>query len=247
MKLKVLGSSSAGNGYLLEASSGETLMIECGVKFIQVKRAVAFRVSDIVGVIISHSHKDHSSAAKEAMATGIYVYASPGTHKAMGTADYHRARYLIANMEERIGPFRVIGFDVLHDCAQPFGFLIYHPECGNVLFLTDTHFSPYIFKGLNQIIVEANYSDAILEEQVIGGGTPALLRDRVLSTHMSLETCMGLLKANDLKAVNNIVLIHLSNRNSDAPFFTKTISELTGKSVWVAEAGKWIDFNLKPF
>jgi hypothetical protein len=55
------------------------------------------------------------------------------------------------------------------------------------------------------------------------------------------------LRANDLTGVNNIVLIHLSDSNSDAPRFQKEVRELTGKTVWVAEAGLEINFDKEPF
>jgi DNA/RNA-binding domain of Phe-tRNA-synthetase-like protein len=57
-----------------------------------------------------------------------------------------------------------------------------------------------------------------------------------------------MLKANNLSQVNNIVLIHLSDGNSDAEDFQKQVTELTGKTVYVADAGMIIDnFNKKPF
>jgi phosphoribosyl 1,2-cyclic phosphodiesterase len=143
--------------------------------------------------------------------------------------------------------FTVKPFKVNHDAAEPVGYLIHHNECGNVLFLTDTMYCSYTFASLNNIIIEANYSQEILDERLRSGASPDFLRNRVLQSHMSLNTCKDLLRANDLRSVNNIVLIHLSDSNSDAKQFHKEVSELTGKNVFVAEPGLTIPFNKTPF
>ena len=64
---------------------------------------------------------------------------------------------------------------------------------------------------------------------------------------MHLDTCKGLLLANDLSQVNNIVLIHLSDSNSDEMRFQKEIAAATGKLVPVAVAGLEIEFNKTPY
>jgi uncharacterized surface protein with fasciclin (FAS1) repeats len=64
---------------------------------------------------------------------------------------------------------------------------------------------------------------------------------------MSIETCKGLLEANDLTAVNNIVLIHLSDGNSNAADFKKQVQDLTGKTVHIAGKDMVIDLNKTPF
>ena len=53
--LKVLNSGSSGNGYLL-TNGKETLILECGVKFAECKKALNFDISSIVGCTISHEH-----------------------------------------------------------------------------------------------------------------------------------------------------------------------------------------------
>jgi len=55
MKLEVLGSSSLGNCYIL-SDDNEALLIECGVSFNEVKKALNFNVKKIVGCVVSHSH-----------------------------------------------------------------------------------------------------------------------------------------------------------------------------------------------
>lgn len=57
MKLSVLASSSSGNCYCLE-NDNECLILEAGVKFLDVKKHLDFNVNKIKGVLISHEHLD---------------------------------------------------------------------------------------------------------------------------------------------------------------------------------------------
>lgn len=246
MQLKVINSNSTGNAYILE-NDQEALLVECGVRFDRIKEALNFNLSKVVGCIVTHEHKDHCKSVSDLLRAGINVYASPGTHKAMETIQHHRAKLLVPGMEETIGGFKVKGFDVKHDCEEPMGFLISHPETGLILFLTDSYYVGYTFPGLNNVIIEANYCQIILKEKVAAGASPFFLRDRVFQSHMSIETCKKTLKANDLSKVQNIVLIHLSDGNSDARRFKIEVEEQTGKVIHVAEPGLSIPFNINPF
>lgn len=246
MRLQIISSNSSGNAYLLE-NEQEALLIECGVRFERIKKAINFNLRKIVGCLVTHEHKDHCSAVRDVMGYGINVYSTLGTHDKMGTSDSHRARIISAKDQFRIGGYTIKAFDIRHDAAEPVGYLINHPESGTVLFLTDSYYSNYLFPGLSNIIIEANYCEEILDDKRENGALPKFLRDRVLESHMSLNTCKELLRANNLAGVNNIVLIHLSNSNSDSKRFKKEIEEMTGKNVYVADAGMIIPFDKTPF
>lgn len=56
MRLKCLGSSSAGNCYLLTSSSGETLILDCGIPIKEIKKGLDWNIRGIKGMIISHAH-----------------------------------------------------------------------------------------------------------------------------------------------------------------------------------------------
>lgn len=246
MKLHIIGSNSAGNSYILE---GETcsLIIECGLPLQDIKEALNFDMSKIAGACVSHCHGDHAKYANQFMAAGIDVCASLGTLNTFKYPNTHRMRVLQKNKKYQIGEFTVMPFDITHDAPEPFGFLIKHSECGLVLFCTDTMYLKYKFPGLNQIIIEANYSQELLDARLQEGDTIDLVRNRVISSHMSLETCKDVLRANDTSMVHNIVLIHLSDGNSDARLFKSEVESLTGKTVTVADSGMKIDFNINPF
>lgn len=247
MKLHIINSNSKGNAYILEASGGEALLLECGVRFDELKKALRFNLRRVAACLVTHEHQDHCKSVHEVLAAGIDVWSGEKTHEAMRTKSHHRAKSCYSGDVFGAGSFKVKAFDVKHDAAQPLGYLIHHAECGTVLFLTDSYYCEYRFTGLNNIIIEANYCQSIIDKRVADGANPKFLRDRVLTSHMSLATCKETLKSYDLKAVNNIVLIHLSDGNSDEVRFKKEVEETTGKMVHVANAGMIIDFNKTVF
>jgi len=245
MKLTVLGSSSLGNCYLLH-NERECLIIEAGIKFLEVKKALNFKISQIVGLLVSHEHGDHAAFLHEYVKAGIPICASKGTlsSRNIGT---NNLKPTLAEKTVKFGGFRVMAFDTIHDSAEPFGFLINHDEMGTCLFATDTADLDYEFSGLNNLLIEANYSDEIVYERIYNGKLNAKQQERTVKSHMSLESCEKFLKSNDLTSVNNIVLIHLSDGNSNSEQFRNRIGKATGKTVLIAEKNMSINFNKAPF
>lgn len=247
MKLHVINSNSQGNAYIL-FNDKEALLIECGVNFKLIKEALGFNLKKVAGCILTHNHGDHAKSAKDVLAAGITIYSSLGTFEELGIQHHHRAKPVVAGKAFKVGSFQIQPFEVKHDVKEPFGYLIHHQETGAILFLTDSYYCEYIFHDLNNIIIEANYCKKIIDQRVADGANPKFLRDRVIESHMSLATCKETLASYDLSAVNNIVLIHLSDRNSDAKRFKREVEEQTGKMVYIAEKGLTIDhFNKNPF
>jgi phosphoribosyl 1,2-cyclic phosphodiesterase len=239
MQLKVINTGSKGNAYLLETEK-EALLIECGVNFSEIKKAIDFKVSKIVACIVTHEHLDHFKGANDVMKNGIDIFATQKTLDS-NTIKNIRKMPIEKQVTYKAGGFKFLAFGVKHDAADPVGYLIQHEECGQVLFLTDTFYCEYQFPGLNNIIIEANYSEKLISDK------NEFLRNRVLRSHFSLENCIGLLKANDLSKVNNIVVIHLSDTNSNETMFKTEIEKETNKNVTVASAGTNIEFNKRVF
>jgi phosphoribosyl 1,2-cyclic phosphodiesterase len=220
-------------------------MIEAGIDFKKVKQAVNFKISNIVGCLISHIHSDHSKYTKDILNSCIQVYTSEKTKEKL---EIHSNRLIAVepDIQFQIDEFSVIPFEVPHD-APCFGFLINHTESGVILFLTDCYYSPKRFQSLSNILIEANYNYSILHSNLKKGIISKTQYNRVISSHLSFETCLKTLLANDLSKVNNIVLIHLSNDNSNALDFQEGIRKATGKTIHVADNGIVIDFNKTPF
>ena len=224
MVLKVLGSSSAGNCYILESDT-EALIIEAGVPFKEVKVALGFNVRKIVGVVVSHSHGDHSKYIAEYERAGIEVLKP------------YEQTFRLAYW----GEFEITVFDLVHD-VPCFGFYITHADIGTMIYASDTEYIKYRFKNLNHILVEANYSNDLIDNEAVN-------REHVLRGHMSLQTALDFISTNDNPALRNVVLLHLSDKNADSAQFLQKTKETVkyGTDCYIAEKGLEISLDLIPF
>ncbi|OWA36748.1 MBL fold metallo-hydrolase [Saccharibacillus sp. O16] len=232
IEIRSLGSSSAGNAYRI-TDGHTTLLIEAGLKYKDIQRALAFRVSGLAACLITHEHGDHSAAVKDLLRAGVTIYTSQGTADTLRITG-HRVQHIMAKQPFTIGSWTIMPFETEHDAAEPLGFLLASSAGGKLLFATDTYFVRYRFKGLTHIMVECNYSLEILRRNVVEGRVPAPLKNRVMKSHFSLENVKDFLRANDLSQVREIHLLHLSDSNSDEAAFKQEIMALTGKPVYVA-------------
>lgn len=223
MVLKVLNSGSSGNCYILE-SDNEALIIEAGMPLKEVKIALGFNIRKIVGVVATHSHKDHSGFIEQYK--GICPIYKP---------------YEVITQNERFGNFFIRTFPLVHD-VECYGFYIQHPDIGSLIYASDTEYIKYRFKNLNHILVEANYSDDLVERDAVN-------REHVLRGHMSLKTAVEFISTNDNPALRNVVLLHLSASNSDADYFLQKTKETVkyGADCYIAEKGQEINLDLIPF
>ena len=249
MKLHVLGSSSSGNCYLFQSEkTGEVLAVEAGVKFNKVKKVLDFNLNSIVGCIVSHEHGDHAKCVGDFINACIPCYMSQGTKHALGFSSSYWAKGLLPCEQVVINGFRVIPFPVQHDAAEPYGYLIRHEECGTVLFATDTYFLKYKFPGLNNVMLECNYSKEILDANFTAGRIDKKRYERTIKSHMSYDNCLLTLQANDLSQVSNILLLHLSDNNSNATEFIHGIERLYPEiEITAATNGLSLTFNKNPY
>ncbi len=229
MILTVLNSGSTANGYLLSTAT-ETLIIDAGVRLQILKQALGHNLSPVLGCLVTHAHCDHARYAFEYARSGIDIYCSDYTAEIRRLFG-HRVHQISHKQTLSLGRFRILPLWVPHDLPN-LGFLIKHPACGVILFVTDAAYIPYRFRGLNHILIETNYHDDLL------------INDRAVGNHMSLDTCLKFLRANDLTNVQNIVLLHLSSTNSDAKMFLQKVSETAPSiPIHIAEKNLQIDIT----
>jgi phosphoribosyl 1,2-cyclic phosphodiesterase len=248
MRLKVFGSNSKGNAYALSDDNGNTLLIECGVPVKEIKKHLDFKMEGIVGCLCSHIHGDHSKYVNQYLDAGIDVAMSIETAKGLKLENHHRVKIIVAGKKysSLLNGFDVLPFSAEHD-VPTFGFIIKHQEMGNCLFLTDSFYSKYKFANINNWIIECNHSSEIIESKLSTKSENAMLKNRIIQSHLSLENLLEIFRVNDMTKTNNIVLIHLSDTNSNEIEFKKTVWEKTGKNVNVASTGMEINLNLHPF
>lgn len=245
MQLTVLGSGSAGNGYVLQNDS-EALVIECGMPIDDCLKALDFNITKVCGCLVTHEHGDHARYIERYL-TYMDVYTSHGTAAAIRYSGKRRPTEMEALRTIHIGAFSVRPIEAEHDAEEPFAFIIEHPEIGRLLFATDTYYIRYRIPGMNHILIECNYSLPILKDNVAAGFIQDFRAERTLKSHMNLENLKDMLSANDLHGVNQIVLLHLSGDNSNADLFKREIEMHTCKPVEIARRGLELTIKKEPF
>lgn len=240
MQLNVIGSGSSGNGYVLQ-NDDEALIIECGMPLRDATEVLGGNLKKVVGCLVTHSHGDHAGYIKQ-YARSFNIFATAGTLKEKGVKDgdfhYHAVPLLY---EFKVGNFVVKPFDTEHDTKESCGFIIYHPDMGDMLFLTDTHHIKYKFSfPFDYILIECNHTDALVDKSVKEGVIPLKVGVRAKATHMSLERCVRCLKENQLQKTKAIVLIHISANNGNSDYFRTEVGKVTGKAVYVAKKGLFL-------
>lgn len=249
MKLTVLASGSSGNGYYLEGRTS-ALLIECGVKPERLFRETTAMPSKIAGCLVSHEHGDHAAFAGAYAKLGIPICASAGTLAACKLPRNAKVVPLEAMKSRMIGDFIVRPFDVVHDAAEPLGFIIQHPECGRILFVTDTRIVKYNLRDmrLDHIMVEANYDDRILDRKIGDGEILPLQASRVRGTHMSIDAACDLIRANETGNLKTVILLHLSSQNADAGEMARIAAESAlFADIHIARPGLTVELNKNEF
>lgn len=234
LNIKVLASGSTGNAYIV-SDGVTTLLLEAGISSKQIAKQAPLSLID--ACLISHEHGDHAKAAADLVRKySIDLYASQGTLNAIRLNTDYRCHLIKSESQITIGTFAVTPFNVKHDAAEPLGFII-SSSAGKLLFVTDTYLIPYkIPKGTTVLMLECNYSLAELEKSIALGVTDHRQRDRLRLSHMSLEYLInGYLQENRdrLSTVQEIHLIHVSDRNGNRTLFKQAVEDTTGLPVTV--------------
>lgn len=226
MVLKCLGSGSSGNCYLL-SSGTETLIIEAGIPYKWILKGLDFNIMDVVGVVVSHSHADHSKSAEDFKRAGIPVFDSYDSDAEKQVRTY--------------GKFVIHSFKLEHD-VPCMGFYILHPDMGSLVYLTDTEYCKYRFPKVNHILIEANYDTRLIPED-----HPA--RVHILKGHMELQTTKGFIQANKSSELRTVTLCHMSSENMDEAVMLQEVSEIAGKrvNISVAHSGLSLELSKYPF
>lgn len=226
MRVQVLASGSKGNCYVIQGKK-DKLLLECGITFKKIKQGLNFDLSNIVGCLITHEHKDHCKSIGEVVRAGIDVYTARETADVLGV-DSYRLKPVQPKQQCQIGEFKVLFFDTEHDAVNPLGFLIQDGTGEKLLFVTDSYYCKYKFTGVNYMMVECNYDENIINQNLEEGRLYKSHYNRLLKSHMSFESCKEFLRANDLSNCKEIYLLHTSDRNSDPDVFREEIQEMTG-------------------
>lgn len=235
MKLKCLGSSSAGNCYLLTSNNGETIILDCGIPIKEIKKGLNWNIKDVVGVLCTHKHLDHSKSVKDFEAMGIQILAPylGDSRKSMNMGGFTVKSFDLTTIDGNWTHTNADGSE-----CPCYGFLITHPEMGRMLYITDTNLIKWRFKGITHILLGVNYDKDLVDKD----NDPKTRH--VFRGHLSIDTACDFVKANYSDILQNVIMCHLSSENADSDSFIEKMKKVAcGANVDVAEAGKSWDLK----
>ena len=217
MFLKCLASGSSGNCYFLETDSG-VLIMDCGISIMEIKRALNFNLSKVVGVVVSHNHSDHSKAVNELRDMGIPVFTPYENCKG------DRARC-------QIGDFRINAFKLPHNDTLNYGFMV-EVEGQRLLYMTDFEYCPYIFTKfkIDHMLIECNYQTKLIDRE-----KPNF--EHKVKGHCELEVCKRFIEVNKTDNLKNVILCHLGRGSVDVEEVVEEINKMAEIGVHVAVKG----------
>lgn len=223
MKLKVYGSGSSGNSYALVDNEGNALILDAGINARLILKDII--PSKIMGVLVTHEHKDHSGYIDEyrKMFCNILLPDSMG-------GDVEDGKMF------KLGSFSVLALSMNHD-VPCYGFAIMHPELNaSVFYATDTNGIDYEFEELSLALIEANYMDDILQKNVNDNIVDRYRAKRVKSTHNSINQAIDF-AVNAVRRIEHIILIHLSRDNANSEVFKREMEKASGIPTDIATSG----------
>lgn len=224
-KLKVIGSSSKGNGYVLDCGS-ERLLIELGLPYREILKAADFKLHDIKGALVTHSHSDHCNNATilNCRRMGVRTYSTNDCAKKHNyvTAVQHKRKF-------QLGGFTIMPLLVPHS-VECYAYVIHHELFGTLLFATDLTNFPYKVK-CDHLMLECNYSEDVILQQL---SNSAEIRSDS-SNHLELNECIETIQRLNQGQIKNLILLHLSDSLSDEKMFYDKVYMATGlKPVFAA-------------
>lgn len=143
----------------------------------------------------------------------------------------------------RLGGFKVQAIPLQHSC-ECYGFLIEHTSIGKLVFCTDCNSVPYRFKDVNHWVIESNYSNDLLIDNMCND----TYSQSASGNHLEIEDTIDVLKQNFSSSLQTIILIHLSNGNSNAELFKQRVNDELGfDNVFVADKGLVVELSKEEF
>ncbi len=224
-------SGSSGNSYLV-CSKNAAIIIDAGIsgrKIINGIEKCGFSKEDVMAVLLTHEHIDHSKSIKTLAKKldNAQIFANRATWEILDIDSFeNKKRTFMTGENLEIGDINVKSFKLSHDAADPCGFTFSKGDC-KISIVTDTGcVNEEIASAISNsdvLVIEANHDTEILRM----GEYPWSLKQRILSDigHLSNEAAgyavlEFMIKTEKLKP--RIFLAHLSKKNNlpEIAFYT---------------------------
>lgn len=229
MFVRCIGTGSSGNCYALYDNDGKILLLDLGLARKQILKGIDFNVSDVVGAVVSHGHRDHAKAVKDFENMGIKVW-KPFSEN---------------NLTDRMKfeGFSVQCFPLPHNGVANFGFYI-NANGQKILYLTDYEYCRFNFKSLqvNHIICECNYQQELVSRDLAN-------YEHKIWGHSSLDYCKRFISDNKTSSLRTVILCHMGVETTIAEECLSEVQKVVGEGVKCvcAVAGETVELSLYLF
>lgn len=182
--------------------------------------------------------RDHSISIPNAIKNVLGVYSCQEVQTI-----HPQVKVLKKGLKTKIGGFLVQPIPTPHS-VECYAFLIEHNDIGKCLFITDTSAFNYRIKNCNHIFIEANWSEDILIDKLCNDDATRSRHEQ----HLEIGQTIEVLKQNYSSDLQTIMLLHLSNGNSNAQQFKERVQQELGfKEVYIAEEGLTLELQKEEF
>ncbi|MBC7482096.1 MAG: MBL fold metallo-hydrolase [Rhizobacter sp.] len=223
MRFCSLGSGSAGNATVVEASDGSTasrLLVDCGFSLrelgLRLGRA-GLQPDDLDGVFVTHEHGDHIGCAVAlARRHRLPVWMSRGTWQAIGEPDLPGLLHFARDGQAiTLGDLQLLPYTVAHDAREPLQL-----NCSDgqrrLGVLTDAgSITPHLvahLQGCDALLLECNHD----RDMLAASRYPPSLKARIGGRlgHLANDTAAEILAACMHPRLRHVVAAHLSEQNN---------------------------------
>lgn len=225
-RIKILSSGSIGNCLVIYDSRGKYILVDVGIGYKDILRGLSWDLNNCVLTLTSHSHKDHSQSLARFIKNGIPCYSNSDV------CGLFKDCLLLDRMVKR-DDFKVQTFDLVHNVPNS-AFIIDTIDKIRILYCTDTQYIPKRVKDVNIAVIECNFDDdVILDNMCEGKGNRSQYEN-----HHSLDRCVEYLRAINNVELTQIILWHPSSTNLNKEKAVARVKEELGfDSVVMAEKG----------
>lgn len=221
--LKVISTGSRDGNCYAVFSGDEILLLDFGCRYQQILKGIDFKVSNVVGALLTHVHGDHAKSHKEINRSGIPIYSNRETAEQIKNIEI---------LEEKkkfyLGGFSVIPFYVPHDGTPNYAYVITLPNAEKLLYATDFGYLPYTFTKtkINHFLIECNHLDTTPDKT-------SGKYEHSIKGHSSLSTVKKIMQLNKTPNLSNVILCHLSDNWGNPEIMLREMEAVVGDGVSV--------------